>query len=228
MSELFFDDEVFDREIAKKLSSLQVEADDLMRLLVRQLEETHLTSADLEKIKYFYRHLSVFPFDTLYPNYLTHPIRVAASYARMLGEIRVDDIVLALCHNVKEAGFVQEIDPNQEFLSPEVRHCIDLLTIDRTRERDKPYLKDFYDCLEASTKNLMLFKALDKLDNTLSYVLDELEYYHAEIVLDFVCPRIASSHSKLESYLRNLTLYVWTDEAKSKFRNGMPAFKIGT
>jgi len=216
--EFFFAFENFDREISKKLVSQRVNADQLMEILVHELRTTPLTPAELQHLNSCYRHLSAFPFDNIYPNYLTHPIRVAASFARTLDAVTIDDITLALCHNIRETGFAETIDTEGRFLTASVRNCIETLTIDRAQERDKAYLGEFYDRIAAVSESLMLFKALDKLDNMLSYVQDDLESYHFGVVTEFVCPRVDESYPEVARYLRDLTHYVQTDSAKARFR----------
>lgn len=216
--ELFFAFENFDREISKKLISQSVNADQLMEIFVRELGKTQLTPAEVQHLSACYRHLRAFPFDNIYHNYMTHPIRVAASFARTVDAVTIDDITLALCHNIRETGFAESIDTEGRFLTTSVRNCIETLTIDRAQERDTAYLGEFYDRIAAVSESLMLFKALDKLDNMLSYVQDDLESYHFEVVTQFVCPRVEESYPEVARYLRDLTHYVRTDAAKARFR----------
>jgi hypothetical protein len=107
-------------------------------------------------------------------------------------------------------------------LAPGSREKIRTITIDRSREKDTAYRGEFYDRIESHSPELLAFKALDKLDNTFWWVLLDLEKYHAEVVLDEVCPRLAKYNPKLADYLDRLTRYVLTDEPRRKFREKFP------
>ena len=219
----FFNFESFDQEISKKISSLETDTDLLVKLLQDSVGPD-LSTRDWEEVNWLYSSLKDLPFNEIYPNYLTHPIRVAHTYSSFQEKVTFDDVILGLCHNIIEAGVWERVDSEPSFLSDQVRRRIEILTIDRNQERDRDYLETYYGHIVEESPNLMLFKALDKLDNTLWWVHLDLKYYHAEIVLDHVCPRIADSHTKLEAYLRELTHYVLTDKAKTKFRTAQYGF----
>jgi len=213
----FFNYGNFDEEIMKKLDSLETPLNDLMRGIWVQPELRCLSRENKTRLDNLYRHLSSLPFDRIYSNYLSHPIRVTASYALVLGTTSYDDLALAMCHNLKEAGFLAEFDQENQFLNQSTKDRIMRLTIDRSREKNANYLKCYYDDIKAHSKNLMILKALDKLDNIFWWVAFDLDTYHANIVLDFVCPRIKKICPRLEEYLRTLVPYVLSPVVKEKF-----------
>ena len=215
MQSYFFNFEVFEQEIQKKIESLKIDHIYLMDEFLTQLSET-LNTYDIEMVGLLFSRLQQLPFDNLYVNYLTHPIRVSASYISMLQSVSYDDVALGLCHNIKEAGFLEMMD--FDILSPETRSCIEKLTIDRSMEKDEIYLAEFYNQIADDSRDLMLLKALDKLDNTLWWVKFDVDPHDVDVVLDFVYPRIGIRYPKLASYIRDLTSYVLTDEAKSRYR----------
>lgn len=218
MTELFFRFGPYDEEIGRKIDSLAL---DPMQMLDRLLERAvgrGLPPQACDRLRRLHCRLETLPFDTIYPGYLTHPLRVAASYLPFLGAPGYDDLAFALCHNIDEAAVEGVAAVRQKFLSPQVCADVRTLTIDRARERDPAYLREFYDGVEQAGRRLLLFKSLDKLDNFLWYVRFDVETYHYDVVLEQVCPRIASTQPHLERYLRGLIDYVRTDEARAKFR----------
>lgn len=209
-----------DEEIQKKILSRKTSSDELMKHLFEKLEDKRISPRDLSKVgKLYEEFLLGSRFNQENAEYLSHPIRVTASYVDYLKQVTYEDVALGLCHNLKEKLGDEYQKVSDEFVPRSVKSAIEVLTIDRRREKDHAYLKEFYDGIEQAGKNLMLLKALDKLDNTLIWVLLDLESYHAEIVLNFVCPRIAKSYPGLERYLRTLTQYVVTEKAKNQFRS---------
>lgn len=144
-----------------------------------------------------------------YLNYMHHPYRVCYTFIDYLNEPTLEDAIFSLCHNNIELGI--QLKSN---LEPRTMKKIKRLTIDRNREKDKEYRKEFYDSIEEHSSELMIFKGLDKLDNTLSWVLHDLEYYHIDVVLEEVCPRINRTNQKLARYLEKLVNF--TIDSKNK------------
>jgi signal transduction histidine kinase len=215
--DLFFHFDTLDKEIEKKLLTRGMSGSDLMPLLLERLEKRFFPREDLEKLDRFYQVLAGADFAKETRHYLSHPIRVAASYLELLKEVRYLDMAFALGHNLKEKMGDAFGEISDELLPRQAKLLIESLTIDRARERDHDYLNQFYSQIEKCGMNPMLFKALDKLDNALCWVILDLEPYHAEIVLDFVCPRIQSAFPQLEEYLRQLVRYAASREAREKF-----------
>lgn len=217
MQSLFFRAEAFDQEIIRKFESRKTNPLTLMEALIVHLNQKGMSAEDLEKLsELFSQFLQNMPLNQKTPHYLTHPIRVAASWADYLESPDYENMALALCHNLMEVS--PEVLPGlpSDYLSKENRQFIEVLTIDRDQEKDKSYLKKYYDGIER--EGLMLLKAMDKLDNTFGWVLANLEAYHSEIIFEEVCPRVSRTHRKLGEYLRQLTSFVLEPENKDHFR----------
>jgi hypothetical protein len=218
MERLFFESESFDKEIIKKLLSQRVPASFMMESLMSDLRDRGLEDAGLGKLKtLFNQYLSGAAFDREKPHYLSHPIRVTAAYSVLTGKADYETISLGLCHNLKEKmGEDYRKAIPEEFLSAENKDKIDILTIDRDQEKDPRYLKYFYDGID-QVPGLMVLKTIDKLDNTLIWPILNLEPYHAQIVLEQVCPRIRKTEPDLAKYLEELTRYAEARETKEKY-----------
>ena len=124
------------------------------------------TFSDLEKkdIMSFFFKLQKFNFDKIYENYLTHPIRVSDMYFQNIKDVNVDDIKFILSHNIIECDIFKKFKNN---LTAKQIKKIQILTIDRKREKSQLYLKSFYDRIFKYSTNLFIFKSLDKMDNAL-------------------------------------------------------------
>lgn len=217
MSGLFFAFEGFDSEIEKKLASLDAGSDALVADYLAMVGKAGLTGQGMTRIKKLCERLLALPSTTEYAEYLTHPIRVSASYAAFLPEPSFDDLALSLCHNAIEMGIYGALE--EEFLSPLVRADVKRLTIDRARERDREYLDRYYDGIENGSSTLMVLKALDKLDNTLWWAQFDIEQHDSDVVLNYVCPRVARIDRRLADYLEGLTRYVLRREIKARYAN---------
>jgi len=219
----FFSNRDFDNEIKSKLKSLRVSPDNLAIAFVDHVLPRYFGEDERKQISLLIQHLQKFPFDLVYKNYLSHPIRVAASYCLFLDKPTYDDVVLALWHNIIEAELElpEKVDPDNRLLSDKVRDEIKRLTIDRSRQKELSYLNAYYDnLLEGQSKsNLILVKALDKLDNTFGWVKTDMNGYYSDVVLYFVCPRLEKVNFNLAKYLRELTYYVLKESTKKKYED---------
>ena len=74
---------------------------------------------------------------------------------------------------------------------------IKILTIDRSKEKNLDYLNLYYNNIEKHSKNLLIFKSIDKLDNLL--IGDK--YLFNNYSLNLLKILIRSSHQKLKQYL---------------------------
>lgn len=213
----FFEFRDFDDEIAAKLDSLERAPSRVMQGLTTTLEALGVDAAAIARLDRLFVRLDALPFDAMYPNYLTHPIRVVASFARIRAGACYDELGLCLCHNVREAGLAEAVGSDPSLLPAEMMANVDLLTIDRTFERDRVYLDEFYDRLEHAPTDLLTLKALDKLDNTLWWPRFEIEPWDADVVLEQVCPRLRKRNGRLATYLEGLTHHALAPATRRKF-----------
>lgn len=214
---IFFQFESFDLEIRKKFISLEMSIQDLTERLLEKLKQENLCSkSDFDKTETLIHFLEKFSLDEVYRNYLSHPIRVAGSFASVLGKISYDDLSLALCHNMIETGYAEKIT-SQGFLSERTIKAIQLLTTDRAKEQNTSYLISYYQNIQNYSKELALLKALDKLDNMLWWPNFKIESHQINVISNFVSPMIHHSYPKVEKYLSELVPYVLLDETKEKF-----------
>lgn len=200
----FFDYGPFDLEVARKQASLELPPNELAKPLLERLA--------LPRLSELWSRLEQLPFDHIYPGYLTHPVRVAVAFADE-GYDAFDDAALALCHNVIEAGFADEVEP---FLGSAGLEAVERLTIDRAREHDPSYLAGFYHSL-ATDRRLLLLKGFDKLDNMLWWPCFEVDNHDATVVTDYLYPLLREVHPRLASYVRRLTDYARSPGVRSRF-----------
>ena len=204
---LFFKKRDFDYEIKSKLKSLK-SSDEILFNFLREFCKLKKLDINFEKLDNLFLNLTKMPFEDSYKGYLTHPIRVTFSFIDNLNSPNYDDVSLALCHNIIEMGFEKELKKTPELISEKVWNLIDKLTINREKSKNLEYLNVYYDNINKE-KNLMLLKALDKLDNTLWWVqLDHVTSYDVLVVKEFVCPRVKVKNKDIADYLNKLTDYV--------------------
>jgi hypothetical protein len=206
--------------VERKLIATSTEPDSLFEAFLAHLKKAAMPSIVIEAATRVYKNvLRQDVFLKSAKNYLTHPIRVAANYASTLEAVEADDIVLALCHNLKEHLGDAFRNISESDLPDRIKSQIDIMTIDRSQEKDRNYLMNYYDGIENHSSNLILLKGLDKLDNAFIWVLRDLEERHWQIMFDFVCPRVAKVDHELAVYINDLTNYVIDGPKKHELRN---------
>jgi hypothetical protein len=192
-----------DTEIAKKLDSMtweHTEAANYFGEFVALTEFDAATQATclemFEGISNAYISLN---------NSIVHPLRVMVSYILAGAELTFDNVALGLCHNIREVGKGDFDWFEQKFLSPAVRTQIEILSIDRSRERDNTYMEGYYQGIEA--QGLMPFKGFDKLDNFLCFVSRDVQPFYYGVVERHVCPPLKTSDPRLSDYLNEVSQY---------------------
>jgi hypothetical protein len=161
MRNLFFNFESIDKEIKKKKQSLEVHPD---KLFIAFLKKNKFTNLEKNNLFLFYKKLKKYNFDAVYPNYLSHPIRLADMYCGIIKKVNISDIKFVLSHNIIENNFFNRFKNN---LSLEQIKKIKILTIDRNRQKNHKYLNKYYNAIEKNSSELFIFKSLDKMDNAL-------------------------------------------------------------
>ena len=195
----FFNYEKIRIEEFKKKQSLLIPSKDLF--------ENFITSSlkkfdknEINDIKNFFSNLLSFDFDKIYKNYLTHPIRVAHMCILINQSVSVQEIKFALAHNIIENGFLDELKNN---LEKEEIEKIKILTIDRNKEKNLDYLNIYYNNIEKHSKNLLIFKSLDKFDNLLigeKYLFTD---HSLNLLKNQICFRLKKYNTSLHNYIYN-------------------------
>ena len=204
MENYFFNFEDFETEIQRKLNSQSVE----IKFLFKQFSDRLINNINfnIDEVNSLFDELTKLPFNKIYKNYLSHHIRVADSLQFIKKERNHEDINFALCHNIIENGFMGKLEKN--YLNKDQIRKINILTIDRKREREKKYLNEYYNKIENYSEELILFKSLDKLDNTLLGTVFHFDVDHIYVIKNEVYPRIKQYNSTIAYYLNDLVDYV--------------------
>ena len=201
MEDYFFDFKDFKVEIEKKLASQLIEAETLFKQFSTKLAQDH--KLKINNINELFKILSTLPYKK---NYLSHPIRVAHSLKFIIKNQNIKDINFALCHNIIENGFLNKV--KNQYLTDDQVNKIEILTINRKNEGNKKYLDKYYDKIENHSEELILFKALDKLDNTLLGTVFHFNDHHINVIKKQVCPRVKKYNLDIAKYLDDLVDYI--------------------
>lgn len=201
MSEFFFSFSKISEEIEKKNNSLKINPKKLCQLFLKRT-----TFSDLEKkdILSFFLKLQKFNFDDIYKNYLTHPIRVSDMYFQNVKNVNVDDIKFILSHNIIECNLFDKFKKN---LNDTQIKKIQILTIDRKKEKNQLYLKNFYNRIHKHSTNLFIFKSLDKMDNALIGEKILFSEYALKIFKKHIFIKLKKCNNKLYLYQKKLLNY---------------------
>lgn len=211
----FFSWRSIDAEIAARLKSDGMPVAELERRLDEKAQALGIAGAGLARLRDLCTALDHCNLDRTYPGYQRHPIRVTAAFLAEVDKPSYLSAALALCHNARELDLAEYEAVAREFVPAEAQACLDLLNTDRERERDKLYLKDYYDAIAAAPFDLLVLKGFDKLDNFLEYATTGIEPWHVDVVLEFLEPRLRSRHDRLAGYLGELGSYLVDPQARS-------------
>jgi|CXWL01.1.fsa_nt_gi (p)ppGpp synthase/HD superfamily hydrolase len=159
--------------------------------------------------------------------YLGHPLRVTR-YVLLLSPVpSVHTAAVALLHNLFEISGLEEDELLRWGLRNEVTADIRMLTIDRSRESDVAYLKDFYSAIEAAGPSLALIRCVDKLDNLLgAQVVDDEGYRrnYIELADRFVTPMAARLDNGFGSYFSSVCAFARQAPYLSQHKAQLDAF----
>ena len=164
------------------------------------------TFSDLEKkdILSFFLKLQKFNFDNIYNNYLTHPIRSAEMNFQNVKDLNVNDIKIILSHNIIENNFFNKFKKNLNNIQIKK---IQILTIDRKKEKNQLYLKSFYNRIYKHSTKLLIFKSLDKMDNTLIGKKILFSEHALKIFKKHIFTKLKKCNNKLYLYQKKLLNY---------------------
>jgi hypothetical protein len=216
----FFSWRSLDEEIARHLNSDGMAVAELERHLHEKAHALGIAGAELERLRKLCTALDHCNLDRTYPGYQRHPVRVTAAFLAEVNKPSYLSAALGLCHNARELDLAEYEAVAREFVPPDAQRCLDLLNTDRERERDKLYLNDYYDAIEAAPFDLLVLKGLDKLDNFLEYATTGIDPWHVDVVLEFLEPRLRSRHDRLAQYLGRLGAHLKSPHARSAHRTG--------
>ncbi len=197
----FFNYANIQTEEIKKKNSLSVSPKNLFDSFVdKYLKE--FNKNEIDEIKNFFSVLQTLDFDKVYKNYLSHPIRLAQMWSFINEKVSTQEIKFILAHNIIENGYLNEIENKLENNQIEK---IKVLTIDRNKEKNLDYLNDYYNNIEKFSKNLLIFKSLDKLDNLLigeKYLFSD---YSLNLLKTQICGRLKKYNIRLHDYIHDAT-----------------------
>lgn len=213
MSNFFFSFSKINEEIEKKNRSLKVNPKKLFLLF---LKRTSFLDFEKKKLLFFFLKLQKLNFDKIYKNYLTHPIRVSDMYFQNTKNTTVDDIKFILCHNIIECNFFNKL---KKYLNDKQIEKIKILTIDRNKEKKQLYLKKFYNTIFKHSKNLLILKSLDKMDNAL--IGDKILFSNPalKIFKIHIFTKLKKSNYDLYLYQKNFLKYAKKNILKNDFQN---------
>ena len=206
---LFFCWNNFDDEIKNKQLSYRVNSRTLWKALLKEFPIE--LESNLIKLDELFTKLNKFSIE----NHLdiVHPLRVTYSALGIIQSLNKEKIInIGLIHNAIELNIIDVFDLDNEILK-----IIKILTIDRSREKDLKYRKDYYDNIQDYSNDLLIFKTLDKLDNLFVWPFMNIEQYHIDVIKDEILPRVKKINLKLYDYVNRLTNYVTDDIVKQKF-----------
>ena len=195
----FFNYEKIQIEEFKKRQSLLIPSKDLFENFIT-FSPKKFDKNEINDIKSFFSNLLSLDFDKIYKNYLTHPIRVAHMWILINQSVSAQEIKFVLAHNIIENGFLDELKKNLE--KKEIEK-IKILTIDRNKENNLDYLNIYYSNIEKHSKNLLIFKSLDKLDNLLigeKYLFNDRSL---NLLKNQICFRLKKYNTRLHDYIYN-------------------------
>jgi hypothetical protein len=219
----FFSWRPLDAEVAAHLHSDGMSVAELERLLRERAHALGLAGPELERLRELCTALDHCNLDRIYPGYQRHPVRVTAAFLSEVDKPGYVSAALGLCHNAREVNLAEYDAVAREFVPPDAQHCLDILNTDRERERDKLYLKDYYDAIAAAPFHLLVLKGLDKLDNFLEYAITGIDPWHVDVVLEFLEPRLRPRHDRLAQYLGRLGSHLLSPQARPAHRTGTSA-----
>lgn len=143
--------------------------------------------------------------------YLAHPLRVTELVMSYVSPLQPLDAIIALLHNVLEVSTVAPAELGSCF-GPVVMNSIVDLTVNREKQWDAAYKRDYYAKLRQGYAGACAVKVMDKLDNIFllcmnaneqirTKYLDEIEKYVIPLATDFV-PRAAGYMQELSAEAR--------------------------
>jgi (p)ppGpp synthase/HD superfamily hydrolase len=141
--------------------------------------------------------------------YVNHLIRVAKlslMWLNLIKENNSDLIIAALIHNALEKNIIS-LEMLRSRYSQWVYSSITTLTLDRSKEHDSDYIRNYYNELQDTDKYLQMLKVFDKFDNIYSLCLnpdDEIRTRYLKEIKEYIVPIIDQHASMLSGYFNEL------------------------
>ena len=160
-----------------------------------------------QQLKNLFLTLRDLPLDKIYKNYLSHPIRLTSILKYISKNNQIEDYFFSMCHNLKEIGFLEKLKL-EGYILDVVEKKINVLTIDRSKQKDFDYLEFYYNNIQNYSDKLLIFKAFDKLDNLLLANSTVVSNHNIKIIKNILLPRIETLYKDLYYYIFNLLDYL--------------------
>ncbi len=206
MSNKFFKNIYVERK--KRLNS-QTSIDNIaVKEWVKNLNSSPLKKhkKDLSKLYVLARNLDYKNHKNL--TYFSHTLRVAnmSNFFQENLKLKKELIILGLFHNIIESS---NLDKNflSWLLGKKIYNQINILTVNRKKEKNKYYINSYYRKLYMSHKNLRIIKILDKIDNLFIIGLCENNKQRKDYInhiKKYICPMILKDTPILYNYVLRL------------------------
>jgi len=154
--------------------------------------------------------------------YINHPVRIATMVLEVMDKPDKDSVIISLLHNIYEVGGLTESDLRVENNNEEITRAIRLLTIDRNLQRNCEYLENYYNNIKNFSRELMLIRCIDKLDNLLKFELVEegdTRTSYLDLCSQFIVPMANELDTNLGNYIKEIILYMIKAGCKQELKN---------
>lgn len=140
--------------------------------------------------------------------YFSHPLRVAtiAYKFRKYSKSQKNLIKLALFHNIIETSDCK-LSFLKKLLGKQITRQIKILTVDRKKQWNNQYKKNYYKEINSHNKNTRLIKIIDKLDNLFTIGLcksDSIRKKYIEEIENYILPMVKKDIPVLNKYFSGL------------------------
>lgn len=145
--------------------------------------------------------------------YFNHPLRVAIQILKYIAEVDDEILAVALLHNIVEVcpdSYKKSLD----VLPYSIQNAIEVLTVDRAKQHNKTYKKNYYSRIEKDSIVASKVKVFDKMDNLYMICFNpdnQIRKIYIDEIEEFVIP-LAKKYTNSEVVS---CLQLSVDEAKS-------------
>jgi (p)ppGpp synthase/HD superfamily hydrolase len=142
--------------------------------------------------------------------YFIHAIRVATHITGTIINPDIDSIKTGLIHNVFEISGMTDKQILSSGFSEFTVRAIELTTINRKKQFNDEYLKNYYKAIVDFDERLVLIRCLDKLDNLLGLEVianGELRDNWLRTVEKFIIPLALSLNKDLGDFMKGVIEY---------------------